>query len=31
MILIKGIPIRSSADFPAETLQASWSGMIYLK
>ena len=27
----KGIPIRLTADFSAETLQAKGSGMIYLK
>ena len=31
MIIHKGIPITSSADFSAETLQDWWSGMIYLK
>ena len=30
-ITYKGTPIRLSADFSAETLQARGSGMIYLK
>ena len=30
-ITYKGTPIRLTADFPAETLQARRGGMIYLK